>query len=72
MKNNFSIAVFLGRIVALRKLIRIPSISMIWASTFFFTDSPSGPRTLSTVSWIIASSIEIVSVNVPASKKSST
>ena len=32
-KNNFSIALSLGRIVALGKLIRIPSISAIWAWT---------------------------------------
>ena len=70
-KNTFSIALSLGRIVALGKLISIPSISTIWAWTFFLTDSPSGRMTLSIVSWTIAW-VEIVSMNVPVPKKSST
>ena len=64
-------ALSFGRMVAVRKLIKIPRISALYTCTFFITDIPSGPRIALIVSCTICCVWE-VSLYEPAPKKSST
>ena len=70
-KNIFAIAPFFGWTIPAGKSTRNPSISAVWANTFFFTDRPSNPK-VPLIAACTCSCASVAYYRLPSPKKSST
>ena len=70
-KNIFSIAFIFGCTVPDGKSTRNPSISAVWANTFYFTDRPSYHK-VPLIAACICPCASVACCRLPAPKKSST